>query len=412
MAKLCSFLFIIPVYSSRAQAIKDSVPKVTDVKDIALRIFKKPPPTKTSSTALLPILGYNPSLGFQIGINFVGGRYLGEITNTTLSVFSLSASVSSKGIITGQARHNIFTANDKWNFQGNWQVTKFLTFDYGVGTGGEARAIHGGFTAFGIPVKNQEGVFPIKYFYLRLNEKFYRKIARGLSAGAGVSFDIRRNIRDEVHDSGKLSPHYLYSTVNGFDPTHYSLNGITLNVQYITRDHPNRAYRGIYADLGIRINPEWLGSTKYSAQWSTEIRKYFSLSKINPEHVLAFWHWGRYGITGTMPYLDLPGTGADVYNRSGRAYTLYRFKGLSFFYAEAEYRFPISANKLLSGVLFYNTETGSNQRGVKLFDYWEQGYGTGLRILFNKTTRTNLCIDYGVGRNGTSGLFFGLNEVF
>jgi outer membrane protein assembly factor BamA len=380
--------------------------------DIARRILKKEPKLPASTIAILPIFGYNPSLGFQIGINLTGGKYLGNQAHTSFSVFSLSGSISTKGIITVQARHNLFTDNDKWNFQGNWQVTKFLTFDYGVGTGQAPRSIHTGFTAFGIPVKNQPGVFPIKYFYLRFNEKVYRELAPALSAGMGLSFDVRRNIKDEVHDSSKLSPHYAYSVFNDFDPTRYSLNGITLDIQYITRDHPNRAYKGIYANLGIRLNPEWLGSTKTSAQWSTEIRKYFSLSKKNPEQVLALWHWGRYGLTGTMPYLDLPGTGGDFYNRSGRAFTLYRFKGLSFFYGEAEYRFPITQNKLFSGVLFCNTETGSNQRGVKLFDYWEQGYGVGLRILFNKTTRTNLCIDYGIGRNGASGIFFGLNEVF
>ena len=42
----------------------------------------------------------------------------------------------------------------------------------------------------------------------------------------------------------------------------------------------------------------------------------------------------------------------------------------------------------------------------------EPGAGVGLRILFNKYTRSNLCVDYGVGNYGSSGLFLGLNEVF
>lgn len=77
-----------------------------------------------------------------------------------------------------------------------------------------------------------------------------------------------------------------------------------------------------------------------------------------------------------------------------------------------EYRFPITRNKLLSGVTFFNMETASNQTGVKLFKYWEPGAGAGIRILFDKHTRSNLCIDYGIGNYGARGVFVGLNEVF
>jgi hypothetical protein len=85
---------------------------------------------------------------------------------------------------------------------------------------------------------------------------------------------------------------------------------------------------------------------------------------------------------------------------------------LSFVYNEAEYRFPLTTNKLLSAVTFVNVETANNQQKVKLFRYWEPGAGLGLRLLFNKYTRSNLCIDYGKGTYGSSGFFLGLNEVF
>jgi hypothetical protein len=155
-----------------------------------------------------------------------------------------------------------------------------------------------------------------------------------------------------------------------------------------------------------------MGSTHATLQLKTELRKYWSLSKINPEHVLAFWYWGCYLLNGSLPYLELPGTGSDAAGRIGRAYTIGRFKGLSFIYSEAEYRFPITANKLFSGVAFTNIESASNHRTAKLMQYVEPGAGVGLRILFNKYTRSNLCIDYGMGNYGSKGLFLGLNEVF
>jgi hypothetical protein len=113
-----------------------------------------------------------------------------------------------------------------------------------------------------------------------------------------------------------------------------------------------------------------------------------------------------------VPYLELPATGYDTYNRSGRAYTIGRFKGPSFAYFESEYRFPITPNKFISGVVFVNTETASDDHGKKIFQYWETAIGGGLRILMQKQSRSTLCIDYAKGKYGSGGFFFGLNEAF
>ncbi|MGL6269312.1 MAG: BamA/TamA family outer membrane protein, partial [Chitinophagaceae bacterium] len=89
-----------------------------------------------------------------------------------------------------------------------------------------------------------------------------------------------------------------------------------------------------------------------------------------------------------------------------------RFRGPSYFYLESEYRFPISRNKLFSGVAFVNFQSASDGKDINLFDQLEPAAGAGLRVLFNKKSRTNICIDYAFGIQGSHGLFFGLNEVF
>jgi hypothetical protein len=42
----------------------------------------------------------------------------------------------------------------------------------------------------------------------------------------------------------------------------------------------------------------------------------------------------------------------------------------------------------------------------------QSGYGAGLRLLFNKATRTNLALDYAFGKFGNRGFFLNLNEAF
>jgi hypothetical protein len=76
---------------------------------------------------------------------------------------------------------------------------------------------------------------------------------------------------------------------------------------------------GIYLDAGVRINQTWIGSTKNALQFTTDFRKYVSLSAANPETVLAFWNWGSYLLAGDIPHLELPGTARDGSFRSGRA---------------------------------------------------------------------------------------------
>jgi hypothetical protein len=230
--------------------------------------------------------------------------------------------------------------------------------------------------------------------------------------GAGISFDLYNEINDLRLEDLSSTPHLRYSQKHGFSSTDYSANGLIVAFQFNNREHPIRSYGGNYLDIGFRINQTWLGSTRNAMQLVYDFRKYISLSERNPEHVLAFWHWGSYLFSGELPYLELPYTGSDTYNRSGRAYTIGRFRGPSYAYFETEYRFPITRNKLFAGVVFMNFHSAGDDELEKAFDRWNYAVGAGLRILFQKKSRSALCIDFARGNCGANGVFFGLSEAF
>ena len=393
---------------------RDSVPQV-DVMDLIAKIFKKEKKVeiqlKKPAIAILPSLGYNPSFGFIIGAKVTGGKQFGDPSNTNYSVFTLEGMYTSKGIISGQAKHNIFTPGNKWNWQGQWQIAKYGLIDYGIGTG------NGDYRSKGIALnefstKNSDSAFPIQYGYIRLLEKGYRNVGKNWYVGGGVKLDLYDNINDKRDTDAVSTPHHRYSLRHDFDPKDYSANGLIVAVQYNTREHPIRSYGGTYAEVAFQFNQTWMGSSKNGIQLQYDLRKYWSLSKKNPEHVIALWHWAVYRLSGDIPYLELPSTASDAYGRSGRGYTFSRFKGPSYADFEGEWRFPITRNKLLSGVCFVNLQTASDDINKKVFQYWEPGGGAGLRILFQKHSRTTLCVDYAVGRYGSNGLFFGLGEAF
>jgi len=408
---LIVILVLLCCFSGAAQAQdtvaadSSTVTPVKDLQGILKQLFKKNKDTTTvakepKTIAILPSIGYNPSFGVVLGAKLSAVKRLGDDDKTSLSSFGLEGIYTTKGIVTAQARHNVFLKGNKWNFQGNWQLSKFLITDYSIGTGNKNY------------LTDSDSAFLIRFNIIRLTEKAYRKIGGNFYAGAGISFDIRYKIDDEKLATLKSTPHYRYSLRNGFDTTKYYANGLLLALQYNTREHPLRSYGGLYADLSLRFNQQWLGSTKDAIQVMYDIRKYVSLSRKNPEHVLAFWHWASYKLSGKVPYLELPATAYDTYNRSGRAYTIGRFKGPSYACFETEYRFPITNNKLISGVAFMNFQTASDDLEKKIFQFWDTAAGGGLRILFQKDSRSTICIDYAKGKYGSGGFFFGLNEVF
>ncbi|WP_232539131.1 BamA/TamA family outer membrane protein [Chitinophaga tropicalis] len=383
-----------------------------DIGDLVRAVlFPKRPPVpknrKSSGIIVVPNIASNPTIGSQIGIKAVAGKKFGNDPNTLLSVGATSASITTKGIIYFYISHNIYTSGNKWNLQGSLVAAKTVTPDYGLGIGkGSDKSETDNILA-------NPGRTPrvLRAQFYNFREKVYKEIKKNLFAGVGVSFDIRRKI-DERDTANSLTPYNIYSDRHGFPRDHYMANGLLFNVQYTTRDNQNRAYKGIYADAGFRVNQTWMGSTKSAVQFTTDFRKYVGLSTRNPAHVIAFWNWGSYLVSGAVPYLELPGTAKDPGSRSGRGYTVGYFKGTKYNYSEVEYRFPILRNNFISGVMFFHLQTANDEIGTKLFQEWQPGGGGGLRILFNKVTRTNLCLDYAWGKYGAKGFFLGLNEAF
>ncbi len=360
-----------------------------------------------SGISILPNINYNPSIGFQVGAKVVGGVYLGERENTAMSTFATALNYTTRGILFGYLMHDTYTSKNKWNLKGGLMIAKMVGLDYGMGIGNAIETDIPEEQTLNNPERTR---FVNQYTVYSFNERIYKRLFPGMFVGAGVFIDLKRNI----HTVGnhERTPLEVYSQLTDYNPQEYNNNGLMFNWQYMTRDNPNSAYKGIYTDIVLRMSQAWMGSAQSAYQLQTDFRKYWQLSTSRPNHVLAFWHWGSYNLAGQLAYLDLPGTGKDSFARVGRGYTNGYFKGNSFFYSEVECRFPILRNQFLSGVVFANVQTADDRLGTKLFQQWQPAGGAGLRVLFNKVTRTNLCIDYAVGKFGQKGLFLGLNEAF
>jgi hypothetical protein len=392
-----------------------------DLIDVIRGMFNKKGPPRSDSlvqgvrnVSLLPIIGYGPANGYVIGAAVSMSRLLGDPKTTQLSSALMSLSLTTKDQVLLCLRSSIFLPGNKWYIPGDVRFLIFTQPTYGLGIYGLNSTAT--FNLGGISVNRSVLEQPMKFNYLRFYETAVREVFPHWYAGPGVNIDVHGAISDESLKLDTPNPfitsNYYYSKKYGFDPTHYSTNGLTLNIIEDSRDNPINAYRGTYFNFKFRVNETIFGSTQNSTSLYYEWRNYIPLRKSRPGNVLAFWTWGEFVTSGNVPYLALTSIGWDTYGRSGRGYVQGRFRGKNMMYGETEYRLPISRNGLFGAVAFLNVTTASSPTtGQQLFASLAPGYGVGLRINMNKKDRTNICIDYGRGLS-SSGIYFNIQETF
>ncbi len=229
-------------------------------------------------------------------------------------------------------------------------------------------------------------------------------LGRNLYGGLGYNLDYHWDINALLNQQ-RTTDFQKYGL-----RSHSVSSGINFNLLFDNRRNPINANQGLFANIVYRLNFTALGSDNNYQTLIAEIRKYFSVSA-NKRNVLALWAYNWVTIGGEPPYLDLPSTGWDGNNNSGRGYIQGRYRGKAFLYLESEYRLGLSANGLIGAVFFVNAETVNDWPSNK-FSLLAPGAGLGLRLLLNKVSGSNIAIDYGFGVNGSRGLFVNLGEVF
>jgi hypothetical protein len=373
--------------------------------------------------AALPVVGYAPANGFLIGATGTAAMYLGDPNTTTISSLTVNAFYTAKNqvILTGSL--TAMTSDNEWELQGDYRFLIFNQPTYGLGTG--TPASFDGFTIGGsVNADTAATGQPMDFDLFRFHQSALKRVLGKLYVGGSYRLDTYWAINDEALNVTSTPPvitsHYAYSQVNGFNTTTYALSGVALDLLYDSRDSTLNPYRGVYANLSFGGNPTWLGSSEGSTLFGAEFRAYLGLSDAVPRNVIAFWFYGRGVTGGDIPYLALPSIGWDRQGTTGRGYIQGRFRGTAELYGEAEWRFSLTNDGLLGGVLFVNAETfsrpaasylGTTNPAVPLFEFVRPAGGFGIRLAMNRQARINLRFDFAFGYN-SGGVFIGTGEAF
>ena len=342
--------------------------------------------SKKLRISVVPAAGYTLQTGFAGLLAGNAAFYTNADANTSTILSSLTYTVRDQIIFPVQT--SIWTKDNKYNVIVDWRYLYFPSYTYGLG----------GYTSL------SDG-YLITYSTIHLHQAVLRKLRENMYVGVGYNLDYYWDIKELNPPGNKVTDFERY----GFDGTEFA-SGFTFNYLYDSRDNPINAGKGNFVNVIYRPNLTIFGNTATWRSLVIDLRKYIKFPA-SSNNVLALWSYEWLTLSGKAPYLMLPNTGGDPYSNTGRGYIQGRFRGNNMAYLEGEYRFRLTNNGLLGGVVFANAESFTEQTSNR-FETIAPGWGAGLRIKFNKFSRTNVALDYGFGLGGSGGLFVNIGEVF
>jgi hypothetical protein len=336
--------------------------------------------------SVVPAAGYTLQTGFA---GIVAGNTAFYIdTSASESTLLANFTYSVRNQIIAPIQASIYTKDNKYNIVIDWRYLYFPSYTYGLG----------GYTSLA------DG-YLINYSAIRPHQTILRKVSKSMYVGLGFNLDYFYGIKELNPPGNKATDFETY----GLSKTEFS-SGPTFNYLYDTRTNPINPERGSFVNVIYRENPFFLGNATGWESLVVDLRKYFKFP-LSSKNVFALWSYEWLTLSGKPPYLMLPNTGGDQNSNSGRGYIQGRFRGNNMAYLEGEYRFGITRNGLLGAVVFANAESFTEQLSNK-FETIAPGCGLGIRLKFNKFSRTNVALDYGFGEGGSGGFFVNVGEVF
>ena len=309
---------------------------------------------------------------------------LGDKEKTNNSTVYLIPYISFNGQYGIELYPTIWLKNNSWNFVGEYLTLNYPQETWGLG---------------GNSSKANETFVDGKQ--LRFHQNVLKGIHPNFAIGLGYQFDEHHDLKIEDTNSTVILPDNI--------KTKTISSGISIPLVYDNRKNINNPEEGMYASVTYLINDTALGSDNEWQSLFLDFRKYYSFEYARS--VLGFRSYYWTILSGNAPYFDLPSTRSEPGTASSsRGLQKNRYRSNAMLFFESEYRFNITRNGLLGGVLFANT-TSASEYNSQHFKHWQPAIGTGIRLKFNKYTKVNVAFDFGISKDYAS-VYLKIGEVF
>ncbi len=384
-----------PDLSPANNTLKDTAHQ-KDLMDIYKTLDKHTPKPQNQHPENKIYFTFNPlanaptSSGNALVTSTTANVYLGPDSTTFISKANFAPYFNFNRRFGLPLRSSIWLKDNAWNIQGDIRFLVYPEYTWGLGTSHT----------------NEEKEW-VNYKYIRFYQAALKRISTHMYIGLGYDLDYHFNIGEDSGVNLKSFTGYPY----GLSGNSLS-SGITFNFLYDTRNRNILPFPGTFLNIVYRINPGFLGNVLYWQSIFVDVRKYIQLNtseKPNQQNMLALWSFLWLNSNTGTPYLDLPSTGWDEFNRSARGFDQNRYRGPGLYYFETEYRRDITNNGLLGFVVFSNINTVSGSG--TMFRSWHPAGGLGLRVKYNKASNSNFAVDYAFSK-GYRTILFNFSETF
>jgi outer membrane protein assembly factor BamA len=191
----------------------------------------------------------------------------------------------------------------------------------------------------------------------------------------------------------------INETFNGYQGG--NLFGVGLNLVWDRRDNLFYPTSGHYQYMKFIAYTE--PSDYTFTTFELDVRFYKKLFK---KSVLATQFYLK-NVSGDAPFYELPALGG---HQRMRGYFQGRYSDDNYMSLQTEFRQYFT--KRLGFVAFVGIGDVSEQITDLNLNEIKHSFGGGLRYLFNKKEHVNLRMDIGIGADGNTGIYFGIEEAF
>jgi hypothetical protein len=336
----------------------------------------------------VPAIYYSPSTSAGLAV-MAAGLYRLDKSNRNIpaSNFSLYATASLTGFYrVGASGNNIFR-DDRRRIIYSAEFSSQPTYFWGVG--------------YDAAVTNEA----LRYLASRcvVDARFLQRVTKGLYVGLGVDYSYHFG----RFGGRRYASEAEFLSLLGGERVEYSAAGLSLYVEFDSRDAISNAERGVYVALQVKSRPKGLNNIGRSLWSGSLVVDYYQ--RLWKGAVLALDLRGELNSVGTPWVYNATIGGADAM----RGYYAGRFNDLCAVTLQAELR-----QKIYKGLGASAWGGAGNVFSTFRNFSWGQtlpNYGAGLRYELKKGVRFRL--DYGFGGRDyrgklIHGAIFSINEAF
>jgi len=336
--------------------------------------------TSTLTTAAYPLVMYAPEYSLMLGGGAVFvARHGSAAVDTKPDNITVNALYTLKNQTVLQFLPEFYSKNESLKFRATILYQDMPTSFFGVGNSGSMNSAN-------ITAREEKYTNRTFIFQPQLTHTIWGRLK------VGLSYDLKSTRVLKIATGGRLASGSVPGAAGG------ELSGLGLMLDYDSRDSLFFPSRGAYAQMTTRFYREAFGSDYTYDYYAADLRGY---RKLGDGGVLAL----QFAVVAAgqgVPFYDMP-----FYDLRG-IFNSY-FTNRSSYYAQAEYRFPLSSR--LSAVVFGGGGNSAPRPGLLSFKTMQFAGGSGLRFVLDKNEKINMRLDIGASRWGVQP-YFGITEAF